>query len=114
MKHALQAALASNIRSSKPSRRAPGFGAAVSIPHLPPLKFPNVDLLGEILARADDCAQDAPAGMNRHERAYSAPPALFKALLSDSLNASRRVGPYPRCGPYNLSQMPLITYLHAC
>ncbi|KAI0063697.1 phosphatases II [Artomyces pyxidatus] len=87
MKNALQSALSTNIRT-------PG-----STPHLPPLTFTDMDLLGEILARAnaqasDDNTLQSPGPGARHERAYSAPPAVFKAILSDSLGATRR-SPHP-------------------
>ncbi|KAI0321089.1 hypothetical protein OF83DRAFT_1101502 [Amylostereum chailletii] len=82
MVHALQSALAITIRkgpSSSPSRHFSQNGLLPS-PRLPPLKFGEVDLLGEILAQAR--AQGEGISKGRHERAYTAPPALFKALLA--------------------------------
>jgi len=94
VKRALQVALTSDIKkppvtsSKKASIRTRDAGVP-AIPRLPPLKFAQYDILGEILSRVDP--SDSASVLGKHERTYSAPPVLFQTIISDALNATRHL-----------------------
>ena len=87
MVHALQAALGTTIRKNSGPSLAPRrpTGNAVPSPRLPPLKFGNVGLLDEILSHARAHGESIGFNMTkgRHDRSFTAPPSVFKALLAE-------------------------------
>ncbi|TFY79721.1 hypothetical protein EWM64_g4294 [Hericium alpestre] len=105
MKHALEAALASDIKSPSdltngnlPARtpnnntpaRTPVNVGVFSIPRIPPLQFPDCNILGDVLATADDSTIGFPPSvLGKHERSYTAPPAVFKALIAEAISIKR-------------------------
>ncbi|KAA1474245.1 phosphatases II [Dentipellis sp. KUC8613] len=93
MKQALQSALASDIKThtATPAPTLQRGAGAFSIPSIPPLQLPNCDILGEVLASADDSSIGLPQSvLGKHERAYSAPPAMFKAIIAEAISVKRQ------------------------
>ena len=91
MQRALQAALTSDIHPRSPAAftKEP---STPSVPRLPPLNLPKYDILGEILASADDNMLFEPSVTSHlgHARNLSAPPIMFQTLISDALSPNRR------------------------